>query len=98
MLLFEQAGDARMPVHLSIADDMREQLSAQDAEDSPGLQKSGRTLAEYDERWRATKAAALTIVEAETRARMNKTARLRTLRMKRAGSQATGCGHGGRSV
>ena len=68
-----------MPVDFSISDD--EPLDAQDAGDTPRLPRSARTLAGYDDRWRATKAAALTIVEAETRARMKKTARLRTLRL-----------------
>ncbi len=49
---------------------------------------TGRTAAETDERWRTTKAAALTIIAAEAEARLQKSAMLRSLRLSRR-SQAT---------
>lgn len=44
---------------------------------------TGRTAAEVDEKWRTSKAAAFSIVADEAEARACKTARLRSLRLRR---------------
>jgi len=45
---------------------------------------TGRTAAETDEKWRVTKAKALSVIEAETEARSQKSARLRSLRLRQS--------------
>lgn len=53
------------------------------ADDEQVKNGTGRTAAECDERWRASKAVAFMMIAEEAEARARKTARLRALRLRR---------------
>lgn len=88
----ELPGDAAMPLPVTPLAVTTLPVTTVDAPSrqhgADGSYPSGRSAAENDEMWRATKAAALSIVEEEAAARTTKTERLRILRLTRTGQPA----------